>query len=452
MMGRFRSHFLPAILLLVIVGSVARAQEDEAFHEFSNKDGVKIEAKIVSLTPDWKTMKIQRRDGKEFDMPVNVLSLDDQQVVKKWIKANPTGAMIDINLAVDIEKKSKTLKNGRTSLYKYKTSEVAYEVNINNRSREELAGARADYVVIFENAVKMGRDDDGDLNIDSVASGKGEIEYVRKSEILKESLSFNHEHVFLTEKVPQEVVVADATDEEAQDKILGVIIRVVDARDQLVGEYRSSEAYVQKVEWEEVKGDAFGSDPAGASGTPGSPAPAPPTSSVNPDSMEPRQLDAWPESFAQGDAVPASVVPQWGGKSVRLSAMVDINEEEPAGTLISNGGIGRGFALYIHEKALHLRSKRILEDNESEDRTISVALSELPAEEFKLNALYDESSLKIWVNDEIKAEGASIGLLNINPREGLSVGFDSEETAVGPVEPPHRFAGTIREVKVQFGE
>lgn len=454
-----RKNLQPFLLTAALIGSItghdASAQDD--FHQFSNKNGQKIEAKIVSVTPDWKTMKIQRRDGKDFEMAVNVLSLDDQQMIKGWIKANPNGAKIDFNLDVEIEKKAKTTSTNRSSYYKYKTMDVTYEIDIKNRTREDLTGARCDYVVILEDAVSFYRDSNGQLDYSGGSFGsdeEGDIKYLRKSEKLPEALATNHSHTFLTEAVQHHQMFGDGNVSYGEDKILGVVLRVISATDEVIGEYRSSEAYIQKVTWDQVKGRGFGSNAAGTGrsdrGIP-EPTPAMPVSSEIPGWLEVRELETWPELLQKGDSVQSRNMPKWGQQTVRISAYVDIDDDNTGGVIVACGGSSKGFSLFVLNDALHFWSRKAYDNNQTRKESISVPLSEIPTGDFKVAAEYTDSTLKLWIDDALIAEGPSIGLITYRPQEGISVGFDSDNSSVGPAESPHPFRGSIRDVQVRFG-
>ncbi len=92
--------------------------------------------------------------------------------------------------------------------------------------------------------------------------------------------------------------------------------------------------------------------------------------------------------------------------------------------------------------------RRVDPFNRPVNTSIRVPASELPRGEFLVEVLYTAETARISIDGETRVEGASIGLLETLPQEGLSVGFDSGTQSVGPVAPPHPFNGVIREVRL----
>jgi len=86
-----KSVFYLSILALMLTrgpGFDANAQE-KAYHVFTSKKGQAIEATPMLVTPDKTKLGIRRKDGREFEIPILTLSLDDQQFIKEWLKKNP---------------------------------------------------------------------------------------------------------------------------------------------------------------------------------------------------------------------------------------------------------------------------------------------------------------------------------------------------------------------------
>lgn len=69
---------------------LADSLEPSAYRTFTDKRDQQIEARIISISPDRKTMQMQRRDGYIFDSTITVLSLEDQQFIQQWL--NPGAA------------------------------------------------------------------------------------------------------------------------------------------------------------------------------------------------------------------------------------------------------------------------------------------------------------------------------------------------------------------------
>ncbi|MCB1092870.1 MAG: hypothetical protein KDL87_15140, partial [Verrucomicrobiae bacterium] len=94
-----------------------RAQQTAEFRQFKDKQGRTLDAQPVSVSPDRKTLKLRLRDGKDVDLEIVLLSLDDQQFLREWVATQPM--VSDFRLQVAIEKVSaKSAERRRTTYYK----------------------------------------------------------------------------------------------------------------------------------------------------------------------------------------------------------------------------------------------------------------------------------------------------------------------------------------------
>ncbi|MEM6915263.1 MAG: hypothetical protein AAF491_01760 [Verrucomicrobiota bacterium] len=77
-------------LLLVGIGLtsslLARGMEPSEYRLFTDKRDLQIEARILSISEDQRTMQLQRKDGNVFEMAITVLSLEDQQFIQQWLR------------------------------------------------------------------------------------------------------------------------------------------------------------------------------------------------------------------------------------------------------------------------------------------------------------------------------------------------------------------------------
>ncbi|OAI57316.1 hypothetical protein AYO49_00180 [Verrucomicrobiaceae bacterium SCGC AG-212-N21] len=80
---------LPSLILLLVATASLQAQPAE-LREFSNTQGIKIKARLVSSTNGQVT--IVREDGRQFTLPLASLSAADQEFIKK--SAPPAGAAV----------------------------------------------------------------------------------------------------------------------------------------------------------------------------------------------------------------------------------------------------------------------------------------------------------------------------------------------------------------------
>lgn len=77
--------------LLTLIGclgygiAVAEEREPSEFRTFSSKEGKAIEARILSVSDDLLTIRLEGKDETIFETPVTKLELGDQQFVREWL-------------------------------------------------------------------------------------------------------------------------------------------------------------------------------------------------------------------------------------------------------------------------------------------------------------------------------------------------------------------------------
>ncbi|MEM0898248.1 MAG: hypothetical protein AAGJ79_15365 [Verrucomicrobiota bacterium] len=153
--GIFRSVVVVSVGMLSFAWAVS-ANAAEAFHEFVNKAGQKLEAKLIGA--DATRAQIQRKDGKKFILPIDSLSDLDQSFIKKWVKKNPKlGIKEDIKYRFEVSAEKKRLdRQQRRSGSGTETIETwIYEIEIRNGAAVDLNDLTVEYVAFV-------RDEDGE--------------------------------------------------------------------------------------------------------------------------------------------------------------------------------------------------------------------------------------------------------------------------------------------------
>lgn len=84
---------IPLFCLALGIFAVPQSRGEEApqFHIFTNKQGLKIEAIVSSVSMETGSITIRRRDGKTYNVAGNMFTLDDQQYLKDWLKRQLRG-------------------------------------------------------------------------------------------------------------------------------------------------------------------------------------------------------------------------------------------------------------------------------------------------------------------------------------------------------------------------
>ena len=132
--------------------------------------------------------------------------------------------------------------------------------------------------------------------------------------------------------------------------------------------------------------------------------------------------------------------PQIANKSIRIIAEVEVHK--PKGVVVAQGGREHGYALHfvggrpaldvrVNGKVHRLMAKR------TQNGTL------------KLEASFDADLMKLGVNGKF-TQSKSPGLIPVQPKDGLDVGFD-DQSAAGDYAAPNPFNATILSAKVKTG-
>lgn len=106
------------------------------FRIFTNKEGVEIKAALVAVRAGKVTLK--KDDGKTYALPVDSLSAEDKDYVKRWMEEN-----VHVSLDFQFEKeKLDTTKSGQAE-----SSGWLYNVTVTNRGFNDLADVSFKYAI-----------------------------------------------------------------------------------------------------------------------------------------------------------------------------------------------------------------------------------------------------------------------------------------------------------------
>lgn len=127
-------RFLP--LLPLVFAIVLPALPSVMAREFTDRDGRKMEAELVSHAgADSPLIKI-RRDGREFTVEIARFSPEDQEFIREWMKSTPPAD------AVGIKATRKNVGGGK----------FLYELELQNLGDAPLGKMHAEYIVYMENS------------------------------------------------------------------------------------------------------------------------------------------------------------------------------------------------------------------------------------------------------------------------------------------------------------
>ena len=132
-----------------------------------------------------------------------------------------------------------------------------------------------------------------------------------------------------------------------------------------------------------------------------------PTPSSNSDpsmvgDIEVRKLDEMPATLKKGDSVGGRGSPEIGGKSIYITAKIDIDESNPNGMILAHGGGAKGYTIFIYEGKLHFWVKKSVYTDRSVVRSVEISLAGLPTTPYVLAAEFTPQRLALKVNDQLR--------------------------------------------------
>lgn len=239
---RTRTFFSIFLLLLATVPVIVAQQSsserapEEAWHLFRDKEGHEVEAKVVSFSPDWRQVSIERRDGRQFDLAVTRLSLNDQQYLRDFLlnRAAPDPDSVRIDLHI-ISRDSPPLRaklETPTESAVWETSEIGYQIQLTSLSRLPLVHLRLEYCLLLEDAVEILDPPPVGSPLDEARplwrAGRQNALRYRVGSIDLPPLSFNRTREWDTATLTRDVVTPkSATRTPLEDRRAGLLVRIV---------------------------------------------------------------------------------------------------------------------------------------------------------------------------------------------------------------------------------
>jgi hypothetical protein len=256
--------WIHAVLATVMIVAAVQGQVTGDSHEFTGKTGQKLVAKMLGVSEDRRQMRILRQDGMEFDTEIVIFSLDDQQYVKDWMKANASGASTGssapamgsgaFRLEVSITRVPGKSDKHRSVSYTMEEKESLFRINVRNLSRETLTGAKIEHAVVWKDSITVYFDDEekewefSSLDLDSPKPTVKKL-----GEAALEPLRFNGEDSIQTSAVGIDEVFLGGNELYGQDELLGLKVRVLGADGAVLHESDSGGAAIAAMSWDEIK-------------------------------------------------------------------------------------------------------------------------------------------------------------------------------------------------------
>jgi len=258
----FRTAHTSALLLLfVFLMPGMAAQESSDFHHFTDKKGQKVSAKLIGVSPDRQQMKIRREDGQEFETVINLLSLDDQQYVKDWMKKTPMAEAVakavaksDFRLNVVLTRQTASVDKHTEDYLVLEGRPTTFRIAVRNLSREALDGARLEYALVWEDRTTIYQTGDKTWTYTAVSDEGGASHRVKQTgEIKLDSLRFNGEATVETMPVSMEQVFIGENNPYREDEMIGVKVRILSKDGLVLNETDSGGAVITAMKWDDIQ-------------------------------------------------------------------------------------------------------------------------------------------------------------------------------------------------------
>jgi len=237
-------HPLTLAAFLAISGSVeARI--------FKDTKGREIEAEIVASSGADKI--IIERAGKEFPVPINMFSLDDQVYIKEWKESYPDKVRIDADFSyyIDLSRADTDSKETKSLQSRMQTQNWTYDFSITNKGNNDLEDIRIVYQILIADIV----DANGNYNRMAYTNQKADLKIQRIKEEVKVDLLPAQKRADLKKTFSVEKYVdrdGSRVAVAAQDKVTGIWIRIYKG-DMVIGDYRrpATGESMKDIPWDE---------------------------------------------------------------------------------------------------------------------------------------------------------------------------------------------------------
>jgi hypothetical protein len=250
------AHTGGILLLFAVLISGTAAQESVDLHQFTDKKGQKISAMLIGVSTDRQQMKIRREDGQEFETVINLLSLDDQQYVKDWMKKTPmteTAAKSDFRLNVVMTRQTASVEKHTEDYLVLEGRPTTFRIAVRNLSRESLEGARLEYSLVWEDRTTIYQNEDKTWSYSAASDEGGASHRVKQTgEIKLDSLRFNGEATVETVPVSMEQVFIGENNPYREDELIGVKVRILGSDGVVLHEIDSGGAVITAMKWDEI--------------------------------------------------------------------------------------------------------------------------------------------------------------------------------------------------------
>ena len=222
--------------LLAIVCAAPWFNTRAELRSFTSSNGEITQMELVSHKGTEDSLALRTADGRLLKkINITVFAEADQQYIREWMKA--TAPALDYHFNYDIGQEKLESDRRDAGYKKLSKSQMAYKISMTNRSRDTVGPLKVKYCFFVDN---QARGEFGNSGGERLEVFEGELE-------IDAQLRFNHTAELLTKAATIEIVDYDYGRNRYKDSLDGIMLRVFDARGQLVDEYKSTKA--EKRDW-----------------------------------------------------------------------------------------------------------------------------------------------------------------------------------------------------------
>lgn len=227
------------------------------WHRFRDKEGSEINARIISLSPDWRHIRIEREDGQSFDIRVTRLSLDDQQYLRNWLLAQQVEAPGDLPFKLTLKKtegeRHKSRLKSDISNADWHSCEFGYALTVISLSRIPVANLKLEYYLLMEDAVNVTRNPPEDEATPRWRTNRERPVRYQNEIISLPLLTFNRDHEVDTKRLILDAISPDhAGRDQTKDVVVGVVARLLTSTGEVITETSDLSRNHSHLDWETV--------------------------------------------------------------------------------------------------------------------------------------------------------------------------------------------------------
>lgn len=224
-------HLFPALFAVLVNTSIAE------LYEFRNEAGQTIRAEILSATPEQVSIKLE--NGRTMLVNNSVFIQEDQEYILKWIETHPT----QLKLKVRFEEKPEDEEVDESGSVVTTSILTRYDIHLQNSEPFPITGCEVHYLIfkskggVYSSSANQGSFDE--LPEYLVQYGTSQMD----------DLPPNETTTIITNLIIVNEFEPKGGGKDAEEDLMGIWIRVLNEKKQIVFEAKSNEPKLKNVTW-----------------------------------------------------------------------------------------------------------------------------------------------------------------------------------------------------------